>query len=96
MGLAFFAIGLINRCSNRRDFGIRALSYVVMTDFILNRRRQNRALRPHYTTRCLGFALLLNRPSKLLPVCSSIIRSLLQGFVAPHLSAHCFGRYSAS
>ena len=81
MGLAF-AIGLIVDAATVATLGLHALSYVVMTYFILNRRRQIMLLA------AVLAALLLNQA--VLTVARLFLNHqviTLQGFVAPFVGA---------
>ena len=81
MGLAF-AIGLIVDAATAATLGLHALSYVVMTYFILNRRRQIMQLA------AVLAALLLNQA--VLTVARLFLNHqviTLQGFVAPFVGA---------
>ena len=87
MGLAF-AIGLIVDAATAATLGLHALSYVVMTYFILNRRRQIMLYGHIMQLAAVLAALLLNQA--VLTVARLFLNHqviTLQGFVAPFVGA---------
>lgn len=87
MGLAF-AIGLIVDAATAATLGLHALSYVVMTYFILNHRRQIMLYGHIMQLAAVLAALLLNQA--VLTVARLFLNHqviTLQGFVAPFVGA---------